>query len=537
MLGPKKSQGHVSASSASASRSWAFLSCLRKADVWVGFAALLFLQKALFNFEGVLREAPDASRAVELLESQGVLGAVHTPFFLGSTLVAGAVLLLLSSLRGPSASSIPFPRSVRVAAALIIAVVSASLAAVAGSPSEHSSMLFLIGGVAWGVCLAVLLLSWGYVLCSLDLRSALVLASVAACVQWLPLPVALMGSTVVKMIVVVAAALVSLACCERCLADLGLGVSACATCDSVAQESSQRVSANSQAESPEQASPAQVGLLARFGVASFISFAAMQFIWTQCVKSRTGGLWQSDLLLVFFVTVLGSAALFLLVLLAMKRRNLFRIELVYRVAFFATLCAAVSISVAAYSLLLSYALIYVGFSMLVTSEIVLCLVFVHAKHRSPAEAFGVVFGSIMLGQFVGLGAQVVLAAAFPANSAAVSSFGCLACAACLCFAFTFVMPESRVIGLLPSPPAMVPPSIDEKSAAVAAAFGLSPRESDVLPYLARGRNAAHIAEALVVSRNTVATHRRNIYKKLGVHNQQELLSLVENFDQNCPKAN
>ena len=58
-------------------------------------------------------------------------------------------------------------------------------------------------------------------------------------------------------------------------------------------------------------------------------------------------------------------------------------------------------------------------------------------------------------------------------------------------------------------------------------FRLTPRETEILSLLAHGRNAPYIQEKLVLSRNTVKTHVQNIYAKLGVHSQQELIDLVE----------
>ena len=46
-------------------------------------------------------------------------------------------------------------------------------------------------------------------------------------------------------------------------------------------------------------------------------------------------------------------------------------------------------------------------------------------------------------------------------------------------------------------------------------------------YLARGRSQAYIRDALFLSKNTVATHTRRLYAKLGVHSKQELIDLVE----------
>lgn len=56
---------------------------------------------------------------------------------------------------------------------------------------------------------------------------------------------------------------------------------------------------------------------------------------------------------------------------------------------------------------------------------------------------------------------------------------------------------------------------------------LSGRESDVLILVARGRSTPRIQDELGLSSNTVNTHIRHIYQKLGVHSRQELLDLVE----------
>lgn len=82
----------------------------------------------------------------------------------------------------------------------------------------------------------------------------------------------------------------------------------------------------------------------------------------------------------------------------------------------------------------------------------------------------------------------------------------------------------------PRPSATSEPAVDAlegRCAETSAAFGLTPRESEILSLLAHGRNAAYIQEKLVLSRNTVKTHVQNIYAKLGVHSQQELIDVVE----------
>lgn len=99
--------------------------------------------------------------------------------------------------------------------------------------------------------------------------------------------------------------------------------------------------------------------------------------------------------------------------------------------------------------------------------------------------------------------------------------------------FTVLKPfgfQATIDGVQSVEPVAVPPAsvgLPEKSAAVAARYRLTPRETELLELLAHGRNGPFIQEKLVLSRNTVKTHVSNIYGKLGVHSQQELIDLVE----------
>lgn len=61
---------------------------------------------------------------------------------------------------------------------------------------------------------------------------------------------------------------------------------------------------------------------------------------------------------------------------------------------------------------------------------------------------------------------------------------------------------------------------------LAAAHDLTPREAQVLLHLAGGHGSKYIAKTLFISDNTVRTHTRNIYRKLGVGSREELLVLV-----------
>ena len=72
-------------------------------------------------------------------------------------------------------------------------------------------------------------------------------------------------------------------------------------------------------------------------------------------------------------------------------------------------------------------------------------------------------------------------------------------------------------------------SLNDLCQAATQRFKLSPRESEVLTFLVRGRNAKHISEKLFISESTAKTHISNIYRKIGVHSQQELLDALEDL--------
>lgn len=66
-----------------------------------------------------------------------------------------------------------------------------------------------------------------------------------------------------------------------------------------------------------------------------------------------------------------------------------------------------------------------------------------------------------------------------------------------------------------------------KGAMVAQRYGLSSREGEIAMLIAQGRDSAHIEQKLFISRSTVQTHRMHLYRKLNIHNRQELLDIIE----------
>lgn len=61
-------------------------------------------------------------------------------------------------------------------------------------------------------------------------------------------------------------------------------------------------------------------------------------------------------------------------------------------------------------------------------------------------------------------------------------------------------------------------------------YGLSNRETEILSFLAKGRNAQFISEQLNISAYTAKTHVYHIYQKMGVNSQQELITIVDSTE-------
>lgn len=62
---------------------------------------------------------------------------------------------------------------------------------------------------------------------------------------------------------------------------------------------------------------------------------------------------------------------------------------------------------------------------------------------------------------------------------------------------------------------------------VAERYGLTPREEEVASYAVRGYTFSQIADTLFISADTVRSHSKSLYRKLGIHKKQELIQIVE----------
>ncbi len=63
-------------------------------------------------------------------------------------------------------------------------------------------------------------------------------------------------------------------------------------------------------------------------------------------------------------------------------------------------------------------------------------------------------------------------------------------------------------------------------------YHLSPREVECVSLLSEGRDLKDVAELMQIGIETVRQYMKNIYKKMGVHKQHELVSLALEYRRN-----
>ncbi len=487
-----------------------------KAGTWLGLAFLLAWVDLLFCFEGVLRDR-------EVMKG----GLVHDPVFLCATIVASIALLACAAFAKTGRVGVlerlgAFSRRpVLLVFCLVGAVGAAGAVLLTELAPTSPTFLSVLAGLGVGVCIAWSTLAWGRHLSLLDLREALVLVSAAACLQWLPFIILAWLPAPARVAVVVLAPLASghlLYCAGVSEEDAGAHL--------------QRRPARPFGK-PTGAETGSAHDLARLALAIAVFSFVTQFVWCYFIKLLPGRLDIGLFPAVFAAVVLASAIVVLLCARAMQRRSAYRLELYYRTMFVCCLCGVAATGVAATDvpmaeLFASYALVYIGYSLIGPTMWMLALGYAHMRRAEPIGVVGPVFAGQYLGMCSGFAVVEALARmGGPSAGQQAMPWTVLALTVLLALAYVAVFPERNLLSLSPLLFGMSHESVRQRCAAVAREHGLTARETEVLTLLARGRDVGYICGQLSITRNTANAHRKNIYAKLGIHSQQELLTAVE----------
>ncbi len=477
-----------------------------------GLACLLAWSELLLCFEGVLRD---------LVELEG--GLVHDPFFFAMTLTAGLAFLASATLAPrvgvcQRLARLPWTRCAAVTAG--VGAVCSAAAVVLAWLAPQASLVSVACGVGAGLFAVWATQAWGRALHVLDLREALVLVSAAFCLQWVPLlAVPCLGYPAKAALV----ALLAVATCVLLVREMA-GELAMGTASACMPQG--RAAAGQPGERP-------AARLAAMSATMFVLSLVVQLVWCFFIKMLPGRLDVALFPGVFAVVLVVGVALIGTSLGIMERQGAYRLELLYRFTMLFTLCGVAATGVAAASdssgqLFAMYVLVYLGYSLLGPTMWLLALGYAHMCRERVGMVLGYVLGLKYLGLFGGFEAvEAMRALGLESQGPAMLPGLTLACVALVAVAYLLVFPERELLSLSPLLFGMSSESVERRCAQISAECGLTPRESEVFVLLARGRDVGYICEELVIARNTVNVHRKSIYAKLGIHSQQELLSVVE----------
>lgn len=169
----------------------------------------------------------------------------------------------------------------------------------------------------------------------------------------------------------------------------------------------------------------------------------------------------------------------------------------------------------------------------------LCGTFVKRFGFSPLRSFCVGFSALYIGESLGL-LFCMIATEYISFSTPILFSISVVLAAGLLFSYLFLFTERDFInhqfsyaGVEAAAENHVATSVTKQpqdlSLAFAEEYGLTSREIEVFNLVAQGRSNTRIQEELFISSGTVSTHINHIYRKCGVSNKQELLDIIEEF--------
>lgn len=166
-----------------------------------------------------------------------------------------------------------------------------------------------------------------------------------------------------------------------------------------------------------------------------------------------------------------------------------------------------------------------------TFNVMIWIVLTETVHRydvEPSVVFGFGWGAITLGVLLGTLAGSWVARYVALTPSMVSLIALIAVCVVL-FAYMFVLTDRDIQSFTTEAP-----DVEVKHAPfltlveeLSEEYGLSPKETEVLALVAKGRSMPRIQDELYISRGTATTHLRHIYQKMDIHDKQELLDLVE----------
>ena len=150
-------------------------------------------------------------------------------------------------------------------------------------------------------------------------------------------------------------------------------------------------------------------------------------------------------------------------------------------------------------------------------------------HKVPYRFFGFGLFTTLLGVFAGgaLGSYLLATGAIPVLTAALAAIAIIFVAL---LAFPWLLDNiGKVLPAIMEKDSLLPP-LDPLAEldAIYKKAGLTEREIEIANQLCQGHTNRKIAETLYITENTLKTHLKKIYSKLGVRRKSELISKLAN---------
>lgn len=163
---------------------------------------------------------------------------------------------------------------------------------------------------------------------------------------------------------------------------------------------------------------------------------------------------------------------------------------------------------------------YLGLTYVLVS---LFIVMAKITGQDTAVSFARGFTALYVGEMVGLALGNLLEPLEPVGQAPFAVAACAGLAALFAYLFLFTERDFHALSVI----VREADRFEDACRIIAEEFGLSKRESEILPLALKGRTGERIAAEFFISKSTVDTHLRRIYAKTGTHGRQELIDLGE----------
>jgi DNA-binding CsgD family transcriptional regulator len=277
----------------------------------------------------------------------------------------------------------------------------------------------------------------------------------------------------------------------------------------------------------------------RFLCTSFIQGSAFGILQILLFSSRAPALTT----LISVIGSLGGALALLFVVL------LFRWDfnkLIYQVGFVLLALSFVLMTTSGSVFVGGWLINAIGYRFIDILMWALCVYLIKQRHLPTNWVFAVTTCALLMGQLFGVLVGLFLETALPAGSMLLggdrgdmSLFAGLMVFIILVAALFLSNKKNLQVGWGMIRPGDEDGQADDfatRCALTVDGFGLTPREAEVFRLLALGTRRDEISASLYLSRETVKTHTRNIYRKMNLHSQQELMESVAHQKPGGPPA-